>query len=635
MCGICGSINFDPDEPADSGLLDRMCQALAHRGPDACGSLLAGPVALGHRRLSIIDLSDAARQPLANEDGSVQVVCNGEIYNFAQLRQQLEQQGHRFRSGSDSEVIVHLYEEQGSACVTALRGMFAFALWDQRQQLLMLARDRVGKKPLVYRQTARGLQFASEIKALLEAPDLPREIDHRSLHDYLTYQYVPGPGTIFSPIRKLPPAHIMLIQNGRVRTERYWQLSYGTAPALPVAQAAAQLREQVTEAVRIRLRSDVPLGAFLSGGIDSSIVVGLMQQLLDQPVKTFSIGFEHEHYNELPYARRVAQLFGTEHTEFVVKPAAVDILPRLVRCYDEPFADPSAIPTYYVAEMTRQHVTVALTGDGGDESFAGYQRYAADRLAAWYGRLPGSLRHRLIEPLVARLPYRDQRWSTIRRLKRLIGGTDPDPARRYVNWLCYFTGAMKHDLYTADLRRLLGGIDSTQRVVDLYARAGAASAVDRMLFADVMLYLPYDLLVKTDIATMAHALEARSPLLDHQLMEFAAALPASMKLRGLTTKYLLKRAFADLLPRDITHRRKMGFGVPLAHWLRNDLQPALRDLLCSVRARQRGWFRPTAVERMIDDHVHCRADHSYRLWSLLWLEVWCRTYLDRSGVPGI
>ena len=635
MCGICGKIYFDHHRTVDERLLRQMTDVLRHRGPDDSGIFVSGSVGLGHRRLSIIDLSAAGHQPMANEDGSLQIVLNGEIYNYKELRPELEAQGHVFSSQTDTEVILHLYEQEGPACVQRLRGMFAFAVWDSRRQELFLARDRAGKKPLSWAIVDGSLIFASELKSLLKDPALRSEVDPVALHHYLTYQYVPGPQTIFKGVQKLPPAHTLLLRNGDINIECYWKLSYKDKLELPkLEDYCDQLRDVFTEAVKIRLRSDVPLGAFLSGGVDSSAAVAIMAQLLDRPVKTFSIGFEDKDFDELAYARMVASQYGTEHTEFVVRPEAIKILPTLVYHYDEPYADSSAIPTYYVSKLTREHVTVALNGDGGDESFAGYERYWADVLAARYERIPHFLREgiRLAANL---LPYRENRWSFSRRLRRFLNGVADEPARRYVRWLCFFPNDMKDDLYTGEFTRAMAAHDSVRLTEDVYARSDAPTLLEKALDADVNMYLPYDLLVKVDIASMANSLEARSPFLDHKVMEFAARLPAHLKLRGGQGKFLLKKAFEPMLPREVLYRKKMGFGVPINRWLRSDLKQPAYDILLDSRTIGRGYFKRPAVQQLLDDHVSMRADHSYRLWSLLWLELWHRMFVDKSEVLGI
>jgi asparagine synthase (glutamine-hydrolysing) len=635
MCGICGKIYFDSSRQVDERLIRQMTDVLRHRGPDDGGVFVSGSIGLGHRRLSIIDLSIAGRQPMANEDGSLQIVLNGEIYNYQELRPGLEARGHVFKSQTDTEVILHLYEELGPACVQQLRGMFAFAVWDGRRQELFLARDRAGKKPLSYAIVDGSLVFASELKSLLKDPALQSEVDPVALHHYLTYQYVPGPQTIFKGVQKLPPAHTLLLRNGDIKIERYWRLSYTDKLQLPkLEDYCDQLRHVFTEAVRIRLRSDVPLGAFLSGGVDSSATVAVMAQLLDRPVKTFSIGFDDKDFDELKYAAMVARQYGTEHTEFVVRPEAVNILPVLIYHYDEPYADSSAIPTYYVSQLTREHVTVALNGDGGDESFAGYERYWADALAARYEHIPRFLREG-IRRAANLLPYREYRWSFSRRLRRFLNAVTDEPARRYVRWLCYFSNDMKDDLYSAAFKQAMAGHDSVSLTEAAYAETDAATLLEKQLYADVTMYLPYDLLVKVDIASMANSLEARSPFLDHKVMEFAARLPADLKLRGRQGKFLLKKSFEPMLPPEILYRKKMGFGVPINRWFRTDLKQPAYDILLDSRTIGRGYFKRQAVQQLLDEHVSMCADHSYRLWALLWLELWHRMFVDKSEVLGL
>ncbi|MCX8044959.1 MAG: asparagine synthase (glutamine-hydrolyzing) [Desulfobacterota bacterium] len=636
MCGICGKIFFDRSRAIDPDLIQRMTQTLRHRGPDDSGIYVAGHIGLGHRRLSIIDLSAAGRQPMANEDESLWLVVNGEIYNFEDLRQELIAKGHVFRSGTDSEVILHLYEEQGQACVERLCGMFAFALWDSRSHELLLARDRAGKKPLVYAVVDNALLFASELSALLEDPAISPTVNEEALHHYLTYQYVPGPLTIFQGIYKLPPAHTLMLRQGMLTIRRYWHLSYVPKQRLDGEHAYGEaFLDHFREAVRIRLRSDVPLGAFLSGGIDSSATVAVMSNLMNRPVKTFSIGFEETDYDERAYAQLIARQYNTDHTEFMVRPDALDVLPKLVRHYGEPFADPSSVPTYYVAQLTRRHVTVALNGDGGDESFAGYERYCASILADMCARLPRVVQESVIAKLVALLPYRDERWSMVRRLKRFLSGCSSNPAHTYVNWVCAFTTDMKMRLYTTEFMQQVGMIDSTKLIEELLQKAQADNLLERLLSVDVHFYLPYDLLVKADIACMAHGLEARSPFLDHRLMEFAAALPPEMKLRRFQTKYILKHALKGLVPRAILQRKKMGFGVPLHRWFRNELKEMAYSVLLDARACHRGYFNPSEVRRLLDEHSALQADHSYRLWTLLWLELWHRMFVDRGRAAGV
>jgi len=636
MCGICGKLYFNPLRKADPNTISAMASVLKHRGPDDHGIHIDGPLGIGHQRLSIIDVSAAGHQPMSNEAGSIWIVFNGEIYNFEELRMELQGKGHVFTSHTDTETIIHLYEEEGTDCLNRLRGMFAFAIWDSIKQRLFLARDRVGKKPLVYAVTDGAVIFASEIKAILQDPSVAAEVDCEALHHYLTYQYVPGPWTMFKGIRKLPPAHSLVVQRGNITTRQYWHLSYAQKLILPtLGDYVDQFMAVFTEAVKIRLRSDVPLGAFLSGGIDSSATVAVMSQLTNRPIKTFSIGFDVSEYNETAFASMVAKRFNTDHTEFIVKPDAITILPKLVWHYNEPFADSSAIPTYYVSKLTREHVTVALNGDGGDESFAGYERYIADKLAGYYEKIPCSVREHIIKRSLSFIPHQENRSSIFRRLKRFVNGISEKAERRYVRWICGFDNEMKNDLYSAAFAEKIATIDSVDLIVNWYAKADSSAFLDKTLFVDIMSYLPDDLLVKVDIASMANSLEARSPFLDHKLMEFAASLPPHLKLNGIQSKYLLKKAFSSLLPRSVLHRKKMGFGVPIDRWLRNELKELTYQILLEKRTVERGLFKQQAVRMLVDEHMLKRADNSYRIWALLFLELWYRMFIDKSNVLGV
>jgi len=640
MCGICGIVGTGAGACFDGETIRRMRAVIEHRGPDDRGEYLAdfsagdrrGRVGLGHARLSIIDVA-GGHQPLANEDSRIWIVFNGEIYNFLEMRPALEARGHRFRTRCDTEVILHLYEDHGVECLRFLRGMFAFAIWDARSRTLFCARDRIGQKPFVYRTEPERFLFASEAKALLQAEGVPREVCLPALHHFLTYQYVPHPLTMFEGIRKLPPAHYLVWRDGRVELREYWRPRFAPVPGRRVEDCADRLRELLTESVRLRLISDVPLGAFLSGGIDSSIVVGLMAKLSSGPVRTFSIGFEEKRYDELEYARLVARHFGTEHMEFIVRPNAIEIIPRLVWHYDEPFADSSAIPTWYVSEVTRRHVKVALTGDGGDEGFAGYPRYLAVKLAAWFDRLPRPARAILSAPLWGKMPISVEQKTFRRRLLRLLLALRLPPRERYVRWCAIFDDERKNALYAPALRETLAG-DPSWRIFDAeYDKAPEADFIGQTTFVDYMRYLPDDLCCKVDVASMAHGLECRSPFLDHHLVEFIGTLPTDLKLRGLTGKYILRRAFADLLPRRILKRGKMGFGVPIAEWFRGDLKEYVRGVLLDRRTLERGYFDPGAVRSLVEEHISCRFDHGYRLWSLLMFELWHRTFLDGPPRP--
>lgn len=627
MCGICGIIYGDRAKTVDRAMLEAMTRLMTHRGPDGEGLHVDGPVGLGHRRLSVIDV-EAGVQPMTNEDGTLWLVYNGEIYNFRELAAELAARGHRFATRCDTEVILHLYEELGPACLERLRGMFSFALWDGRRRRLFCARDRLGVKPFFYRFAGGDFIFASGPEPILRHPGVGRSVDAKALDLYLTYQYVPAPLTIYGGMRKLPPAHYLLLEDGRLSVERYWDVNPGRQAEIGYDEARERLRELLTEATRLRLVSDVPLGAFLSGGIDSSIVVALMSGLTDRPVKTFSIGFEEQTYNELPYARMIAARYGTDHHEFVVKPDAVGLLPRLVRQYGEPFGDSSALPTYYVAEMSRRHVTVALNGDAGDELFAGYDRYLAYALAGRWGRIPSAkLQGRVLARILARAP-RDSALHRVRRFAESVGLEGP---ARYLSYVAYFGEEERARLYAPAMREASRGYDALGYLRSLYDACRMDDELGRLLYVDLHSYLPGDLLVKVDIATMAVSLEARSPFLDHRVVEFAAALPPRWKLKGREGKHILKETFADLLPPEILRRPKRGFAVPISRWFRGELKSYLRDVLLDPSSLGRGYFDPARVRGLVEEHQKGRRDHTYRLWALLALELWHREFIDAGG----
>lgn len=541
-----------------------MCAALEHRGPDSRGLHIDAGVGLGIQRLRVIDLA-TGDQPIFNEDGSVAVVLNGEIYNYRELRAELERSGHRFATQSDTEVIAHLYEEDGADLVQRLHGMFGLAVWDAKQQRLLLARDRVGKKPLYYAHRGDELSFASELGALLQDERVPRDADHQALDAYLAYRWVPAPMTAFRAVRKLPPGSTLVFEDGRATVSRYWRLDFSrTRTFADAREVHEEVRAHIREATARRMISDVPLGAFLSGGIDSTAVVAAMAESSSEPVKTFSIGFASEKFNELPLARLVAERYGTEHHELIVEPDALDVIPRIVRHYGEPFADDSAIPSFYVAEMARRHVTVALNGDGGDESFGGYPRYAVNRASAELERLPLALR-RVLAAAGMRVPESGTIDSWPSRIRRAAETVALDGAGRYVAYMTHLNGLRRERLYTDEYRRLVGESVAFDVMGAPWRESGARAIVDRMLDVDVQTYLPDDLLVKMDIATMASSLEARSPFLDHQLMEFAASLPADLKVRGRETKVILRSALRGWIPDEILDAPKRGFKIGRAH----------------------------------------------------------------------
>jgi asparagine synthase (glutamine-hydrolysing) len=626
MCGIAGIISTEPSAQP----INQMIDALKHRGPDDWGVWQDEYCALGHRRLSIIDLSSAGRNPLCSQSGKIWITFNGEIYNFQALRKELEHLGYQFQTRTDTEVIVNAYEAWGVDCLPRLRGMFAFAIWDMPNRRLFLARDRVGKKPLFYGQFGKRFLFASELQGLLADRSVPREVNSSAIDSYLSWGYIPAPHTAFKNIFKLPPAHYLTLDwkesDFDLHIERYWSLDYLPKMRINEAEAIEALREKLTEAVRLRMISDVPLGAFLSGGIDSSIVVGLMAKLSNQAVKTFSIGFEEAAYNETQHARRIANLWQTEHHEFIVKADALAILPKLVRHYGEPYADSSAIPTFYVSQETRQSVTVALNGDGGDESFAGYERYLGNRLAERANRFPGFAFS--AGTLNRILPDSINPKNRLRQAKRFLAVATKPMAARYGHWVGCLREDEKQQIYSEVFRAQLNGSRSQDWLVSLFEKAGHLEAIDAAMSVDVESYLPFDLLVKVDITSMANSLEARSPFLDHEVMEFAARLPVDLKLKGKQAKYLLKRAFPEMLPAENVERRKMGFGVPVGEWFRSSLRSLLEDALLSEQATKRFYFQPEQIRGLVSEHLERKADHSFKLWNLLMLELWHREFID-------
>jgi asparagine synthase (glutamine-hydrolysing) len=634
MCGIVGvwSPRGIGNRETSERNLATMAGAVAHRGPDGQGVWADEKIGLGHARLAVIDLTDAAAQPMVDESGELRIVYNGEIYNHRELRAELIGLGHGFKSQSDTEVLIEGYKRWGLDVLKRLNGMFAFAIWDSRNDRLVLARDRVGKKPLYYARLGDTLLFASEIKGILNWPGMKRSVNLAAIHQYLTYQYVPAPMTAFEGIHKLPPASVMVVEaDGSKRMETYWSLARPEKSLpRPVSEIEGELRDRFDAAVKRRLISDVPLGAFLSGGIDSASVVASMAHISSEPIKTFTIGFEEPAFDERRYAKLVSDRYGTDHYEFIVSPDAISVLPKLVWHYGEPFADSSAIPTFHLSELTRRHVTVALNGDGGDENFLGYPRYVGAWLGGWIGLLPGPIRSAL-GAAGAVLPGETSHVRLLRYLRRFLMEANENDVERYGKWIQFFSAAQKHELYGDAMRDQLGN-DPFPGLKGWFD--GAAPIASRAAFADIHSYLPDDLLVKVDVASMAHGLEARSPFLDHEFMEFAATIPAGMKLRHWQTKAILKSAMADRLPRELLHRPKMGFGVPIDRWLREDLRELAYDTLLSDKARARGLFRSVEIERLLDDHMSGRRANHYRIWALLFLEMWFRMWIDPSSPPG-
>ena len=627
MCGIVGFVKKDGSS-VDRTILEKMNAAIVHRGPDDDGFYVNRNVALGMRRLSIIDLAHG-KQPIHNADKSKWIVFNGEIYNYQELRADLEKRGHKFYTNSDTEAIVHLYDEYGADCLRHLRGMFAIAIWDTADKSLFLARDRVGKKPILYsHQTNGDLIFGSEFQALLKYPAISREVDLEAIDSYLSYLCIPAPQTAFKQIRKLEPGHWLRWKNGAIETKRYWLPDFSKKIKITEEEAILETTRILRESTRLRMISEVPLGAFLSGGVDSSIIVALMAEESSQPVKTFSIGFEEQDFSELKYAKRVAEHVGAEYNEFIVRPNAMEIIPTLVEHYGEPYADSSAIPTYYVAKETRAHVTVALNGDGGDESFAGYERYAAMRIAETYNRLPIAVRKAFVETPVNLLPSSEIKRSRIRDAKRFFQAANLPRTERYFRWMSTFNRDSKNEIYTKDFTVAVSTQNPSSFLDQWFAKANGSGILDATLLTDQMTYLPNDLLVKVDIASMANSLEARSPFLDHNLIEFAASLPEHLKMQRFQTKSMLKKVAARLVPKEVVYRRKMGFGVPLGKWFREDMKDFVRGVLLSERSLKRGIIKPEMLEKYVNEHTNAERDHSFQLWTLLMLELWFQRFID-------
>jgi len=631
MCGICGLLSLR-GEPVDRAALERMNEALVHRGPDSAGMFVDGPLGLAMRRLAIIDLA-GGDQPIGNEDGSVQVVQNGEIYNYRELRQELERRGHRFRTQSDTETLVHLYEDHGPRFVERLRGMFALALWDRKRRRLVLARDRFGIKPLYYSVGGGTLSFASELKALLRQPGFSREIDLDAVEAYLALNWIPAPLTVFRDARKLAAGHVLVWEEEGVGRqpwlERYARPRPASASDLrrdDERELADELRARLRDSVRAHLVADVPVGVLLSGGIDSSTLAALAALESTAPVSTFSIGFEESSFDERASARLVAQRYGTDHHELVLRPDAVELLPAIATAFDEPFADASAVPTYLVSRLARASVKVALSGEGGDELFGGYYTYVADTIAPRVGPLAVRLRR-----LVERLPSSSAQASFDYKAKRFVRGAALPPVERHHAWKEIFSPDARAELLARGRR---GSLDPVDLFRARYAETEGAEPLARLLDVDLGFYLVDDLLVKTDRASMAHSLEARVPFLDGVVADFALALPDDLKVRGFAKKRLLRRAVAPLLPREIVAGKKRGFSIPAAAWLRGELEPFAREVLSADALRRQDFFEPSAVAGMLDAHVSAREDLSRQLWSLLVFSLWFEHYVESSSVDS-
>ncbi len=634
MCGIYGIVNLIDRARPSQEMLTAMGRVLSHRGPDDEGEYRGNGVAFGMRRLSIIDLG-GGHQPIANEDESVWVVCNGEIYNFKSLREELEKKGHVFRSNSDTEVIVHLYEERGVEFLQQLRGMFALALWDKSRERLIVARDRLGKKPLYIRKEPERLLFASEIKSILQDRDIPRRLHLVALQEYLALGYVPAPNTLFEGIHKVLPGHYLLIEKGQVRDQQYWDINFTQEEKRSEKEWVETIREKLMESVRVRLVSDVPLGAFLSGGVDSSAIVAAMAQQTDQPVKTYSIGFEGKDnfYNELPYARLVANAFGTDHHEILVRPEVSELMPKLIWFMDEPIADSAFITTYLVSKLAAESVKVILSGVGGDELFGGYRRYLSDRFMPYYNLLPPTIRKKWLPALLARIPQdRHSKWENYCRLaSAFVRSADLPSAQRYTSYVTLFSPEVRSVLLKKGdsmANSMTGNGCSDETLAGYFDKCGASDSLDQIIYVDLKTSLPDDLLLLTDKMTMAASIECRAPFIDHELVELTSRIPSSLKVRGFSMKYLLKKAVEPWLPPQILRRKKRGFGAPMGAWLRHDLTNLVRDTLSETQVKKRGLFNWPVIENTINRHNAHRSDETDSLLALVNLELWCQVFLD-------
>lgn len=629
MCGITGKVYFDEGVVYEGDIL-AMNEKVKHRGPDDGGIYISPDqkVGLGHRRLSIIDLSPLGHQPM-NYLGRYWIVFNGEIYNFKEEREMLVKEGYSFKSKTDTEVIVALYDKFGKECLSHLRGMFAFTIYDEKEKTIFCARDRIGKKPFKYYLDDNVFIFASELKAILTQKEYQKEPDFIAIHHYLTFQYCPAPLTGFKGIKKLEPAHYLFIdlRTKKLEKKRYWKLDYSKKLDLSEEEWKKRIMEKLKECVRLRMISDVPLGAFLSGGVDSSAVVGIMSKLSERPVKTFSVGFKEDKYNELPYAKMIAEKFKTDHTEFIVKPDAIEILPKLVCQYEEPYTDSSALPTYYVSKMTREQVTVALNGDGGDENFAGYQSYRFFKITLYYDKIR-FIHNWLVLP-ISRFLYQNFKNDFTSKLYKFAKILSQDPERRFTNFMCHFNNEMKENLYTDWMREKVKGADSFDVLPLKAEESGVSDKMDRVFYSDLTSYLPDDLMVKVDVASMAVALEGRSPFLDHEFMELTCQIPSGLKLKGLNQKkYILKKALENFIPNEILYRPKMGFGIPLDVWFRGELKEYVYKTLLSDKAAARGIFKKEEIKRILDTHVKTNINFGYYIWNLLTLELWFQEFFD-------
>lgn len=623
MCGICGTYGL-----IDKDLLKRMCGAIVHRGPDDEGHYVDSDVMLGMRRLKIIDL-ETGNQPIYNEDRSIVIVFNGEIYNYKENRRYLEEKGHHFYTNSDTETIVHLYEEFGAGCVGRLRGMFAFALWDKRNKRLLIARDRLGIKPLYYHLDNGELLFSSELKSLLEYKELRREVNLNAVHDYLTYMCVPTPQTIFKDIYKLEPGCILICRNGETKVEKFWDLSHFIQSSENVSderEISYKLSELMKESIRMHLISDVPLGVFLSGGLDSATIVAMASEVMDRPIKTFSVGFEEKDYSELDNARIMAKRFNTDHHEFIVKPLSVEDIINIISAFDEPFADSSAIPTHAVSKCARKYVTVALSGDGGDELFGGYGNYRADKIGIALRNVPGFMR-RGVRSMIGSLPASSDGKSSLSKIMKILDLSLMPPEKGHLYWLTAFSNEAKRQLYSNNVLHEYLDNDSLNFYGRYFDSCISDDFINRCICVDIKGVLQNDYLTKIDRMSMANSLEVRVPFLDHKLLEFAVSISSKFKLKGFTTKYLLKKIMKDKLPGEIINGKKKGFSIPLSKWFKEDFSILIHEFLSENAIKKRGYFNFNFVKHLVDNHLSGKQDNSKQLWTLICYEIWHRRFV--------
>lgn len=636
MCGICGEIcDISRGRRLDSVQVKRMCRALTHRGPDDEGYFFSDMIGFGHRRLSIIDLN-TGKQPISSEDQTIWVILNGEIYNYLKLRNKLIKLGHRFKTQTDTEVIIHLYEEKGIDCIKELRGMFAIALWDLKKERLMLARDRIGQKPLFYASDNGGLIFASEVKALLQHADVTRKINPLAIHDFLSFKFIPRQEDLFKNIYKLPPASILIFKNSEFKIKRYWELYYQPDAHMTEEFAIQRSEELLRESVKIRLMSDVPLGAFLSSGIDSGLVVSLMSQVAQEPVNSFSIGSNDAGYNELPHARLISRKNNTIHREFVVNPDAISILPDMIYHMDGPYADVPALPMYYVTKLARKYITVTLTGDGGDELFAGYDRYVAANILRLYRAIPMGLRKNIVPRLLAFFEERTDRKSwrqTLRWMNSMSLVPKPEAYARGISFFS-FENEQKEKLYTPEFRHQVGTANSMEGIISRYWSDHANDDLGRMCYSDLMVRLPEYSHIKVDRISMMHGLEARSPFMDHKLIEFSATIPSKLKLKGKKRKYILRKLAQSYLPSEVLNLPKQGFGSPINRWLRGELKNLSHTLLNNAFLVKHGLFNQSCIDRLLAEHESRKINNGNKIWGLVNLETWYRIYFGGTTIEG-